>query len=53
MGPVVRALSFHCQGPSSIRGHGTKIPEAAQHGQKKQEKQRNSWLPKGIEGKEG
>ena len=25
-GPVVRTLCFHCRGPSSIPGWGTKIP---------------------------
>ena len=25
-GPVVRTQHFHCYGPSSMLGHGTKIP---------------------------
>ena len=34
-GPVVRTRHFHCQGPGSIPGQGTKIPQAMRHGQKK------------------
>ena len=34
-GPVVRTQHFHCQGPVSIPGGGTKIPSAMPHGQKK------------------
>ena len=34
-GLVVRSLRFQCCGPGSVPGQGTKIPEAAQHGQKK------------------
>ena len=33
--PVVRTRHFHCWGPGSIPGWGTKIPQAAQSGQKK------------------
>ena len=29
-GPVVRTGHFHCLGPGSILGPGTKIPQAAQ-----------------------
>ena len=36
--PVVRTLCFLCRGVSSIPGEGTKIPEAAQYGQKKKNK---------------
>ena len=32
---MVRTWHFHCHGPGSIPGQGTKIPQAAQHGQKK------------------
>ena len=32
-GPVVRTRHFHC---CSIPGQGTKTPQAAQHGEKKQ-----------------
>ena len=32
--PVVRTRCFHCRGLGSIPGWGTKIPQAAQHGQK-------------------
>ena len=35
-GPVVRIQRFHCRGLGSIPGQGTKIPQAAQHGQKKE-----------------
>ena len=31
---MVRTRHFHCQGPGSIPGRGTKIPKAAKHGQK-------------------
>ena len=34
-GPVVRAWHFHCQGPGSIPGPGTKIPQATWPGKKK------------------
>lgn len=33
--PVVRTLHLHCSGPGSITDWGTKIPQALQHGQKK------------------
>ena len=33
-GPVVRIQRFHCRGPSSFPGWGTKILQDAQHGQK-------------------
>ena len=35
-GPVVRTWRFHCRGPGSIPGQGTKIQQATQHGQKKE-----------------
>ena len=34
-GPVVRTWRFHCWGLGSVPGQGTKIPQAAQRGQKK------------------
>ena len=34
-GPAVRTWCFHCHGPGSIPGQGTKIPEAVWYGQKK------------------
>ena len=34
-GPMVRTRRFHCQGPGSIPGQGTKIPWATQCSQKK------------------
>ena len=34
-GPVVRTWCFHCWGPGSIPGQGTKILQAMWHGQKK------------------
>ena len=37
-GPVVKTLSFHCQGPSSIPGQGTKILQATWCGQKKKKR---------------
>ena len=37
-GAVVRTWRFHCQGPSSVPGRRTKIPQAAQRGQKKKKK---------------
>ena len=33
-GPVVRIWHFHCWGPGSIPGQGTKISQATRHGQK-------------------
>ena len=30
-GSVVRTWCFHCRGPGSIPGQGTKIPQAAWH----------------------
>ena len=33
--PVVRTWHFYCWGPGSIAGWGTKILQAARHGQKK------------------
>ena len=32
---MVRTWRFHCHGPGSIPGWGTKIPQATGHGQKK------------------
>ena len=37
-GPVVRTRLFHCRGPHLIPGPGSKIPQAAQRGQKKKKK---------------
>ena len=34
--PVVRILRFHCRSLGSIPGRGTRIPQATQHGQKKE-----------------
>ena len=34
-GPLVRAHHFHCLGPVSIPGRGTKIPKATRRGGKK------------------
>ena len=50
-GPVVRTWCFHCQGPDSIPGRGSKIPQAAWHGQnnkkksylKEQQQQKLEW----------
>ena len=39
-GPVLRTPHFHCQGPGSIPGQGTKIPQAAQHDQKRKKKKK-------------
>ena len=39
-GLVVRTRRFHCGGPGSTPGWGTKIPQAAQCGQKKKNKQK-------------
>ena len=39
-GPVVRTQFFHCQGPGSIPGQGTKISQATGHSQKGGEKKR-------------
>ena len=44
-GPVVRTRRFHCCGLSSIPGQGTKIPQAAWHGQKKKKKKNRKILP--------
>ena len=35
---MVRTLCFHCQGPGSIPGRGTNIPQATQCGKTKQHK---------------
>ena len=37
-GPGVRILGFHCHGSGSVPGHGTEIPQAAWHDQKKRKK---------------
>ena len=37
-GLVVKTQHFHCWGPGSIPGRGTKVPEALLHGQKKRRK---------------
>ena len=37
-GPVVRTLCFHCWGPGSIPGQGTKIPQNVQRNQKRKKK---------------
>ena len=37
-GPVVGSRCFRRRGPCSIPGQGTKIPQAARHGQKKERK---------------
>ena len=47
--PVVRTWSFHCSGPCSIPGWGTKIPQAEQHSQKKRERQSSSFVPLKLE----
>lgn len=33
--PVIKTLHFHCRGPGTIPGRGTKISKASRHGQKK------------------
>ena len=38
---MVRAPRFHCRGLGSIPGRGTKIPQAAQRGQKEKQNKRN------------
>ena len=38
-GPVVRTRCFHCGGPGSILGRGTKIPQDVWHSQKKKKKE--------------
>ena len=48
-GLVVRIPGFACQGPGSIPGRGTEIPQAAWRGQKKKEKN----LPDGFHGQPG
>ena len=40
--PVVRTWHFHFHGLSSIPGWGTKIPQAAWRGQKKNKKQKKT-----------
>ena len=40
-GPVFRTPRFHCPGPGSIRGWGTKIPQAVWRGQKKKKEAQN------------
>ena len=39
-GPVVRTLCFHCWGPGSILGWGTKTLQAVQWGQKKKKERK-------------
>ena len=40
--PVVRIQCFHCWGPGSIPGQGTKILQAAQLGQKTNKQNHNN-----------
>ena len=40
--PVVRTRRFHCHGPGSIPGQGTKITQAAQHSQRKKEEKKQT-----------
>ena len=42
--PVVRTQCFHCWGPGSIPGWGTKIPEAVLHAAKKKKKRKEKQL---------
>ena len=37
-GLVIRTRHFHCQGPGSVPGQGTKILQAMQRGKKKKKK---------------
>ena len=46
---MVRTLCFHCQGPSSTLGWGTKIPQATECGQKNKIKMSTVLLMKGVE----
>ena len=46
---MVRTLHFHCWGPGSIPGQGTKIPQAARHGQKKKKNNTKTRLKKWAE----
>ena len=39
-GPVVRTRCFQCNGPGSIPGRGTKIPQAMQRGPKEKKKKK-------------
>ena len=39
-GPVVGTQRFHCHGPGSIPGQGTKILQVTWHGQKKKKKKK-------------
>ena len=39
---MVRTLHFHCRGPGSIPGRGTKIPQATWDGQKKKNQQKQT-----------
>ena len=40
-GPVVRTLCSHSEGPGSVSGWGTKIPQVMQHSQEKRERERD------------
>ena len=39
-GSPVKILWFHCHGPGSIHGHGTKFPQAVWHSQKTKEEKK-------------
>ena len=45
-GSPVKILWFHCHGPGSIHGHGTKFPQAVWHSQKTKEEKNPQTKPK-------
>ena len=51
-GPVVRTQCFHCRGPGSIPGQGTKIPKAVLQGQKNKNKNKTKQNKKQRQGQE-
>ena len=45
---MVRTLGFQFQGPGSIPGQGTEIPQATQHSQKQTDREIDGTISKGI-----
>ena len=43
-GPLVKTWCFHCSGPGSILGWGTKISQAMWHGQKEKKSENRFYV---------
>ena len=43
-GPVVKTWCFHCSGPGSTLGWGTKISQATWHGQKEKKSENRFYV---------